>query len=220
VVRDLCSVSVRSGLTAFVVPTVGYSGTSPPEIAERLVVGQRQMGVHVARLLGVASVALTVVTVSGSGRTSSLGSGGAWAGCTNVAPSEVQVRRTVAFSRPGLLPLSVIQPDPEVVPSWFRDACAIMAHPYSPPGGSTWECPASFGLSYDGVFYMGHTKVAVLTYRASGCEGFTLSVGADQISTNFMGAGAAVSSRFDDDLAAVFGIRPDAIHSPPPTSRP
>jgi hypothetical protein len=182
------------------------------------VVRERQIGVYVARLLGVAAVALTVVTVSGSGRTSGVGRDGAWAGCTNLAPSEVQVRRTVDLSRPGFPPLSVIQRHRAVVGRWFRDACAIMAHPYSPPNGSTWECPPDFGLFYDAVFYMGHTSVAVIRYRASGCEGFTLSVATDQVSTNFLGPGAAGSSRFDDDLAAVLGIRPYAIHGPPPTS--
>jgi hypothetical protein len=121
------------------------------------------------------------------------------------------------MSHPGPQPLSVIQRNPMVVRRLFRDACVIMAHPYSPPNGSNWECPADFELLYDGVFYVGHRRVAGLAYRASGCEGFTLSVGTEQVSTNFMGPGAAAASRFDDDLAAVLGVRPNAIHRRSPT---
>src|SRR5215472_10192400 len=178
------------------------------------------MAVRIARMLTIAAVALAAGTVSGCG--SSVGPHGAWVGCGKVAlPSEVQVRRIVQSRHPGIRPLSVTQRNPAVVRRWFRDACAIMGHPYLPPSGSVWSCAVDFGLVYKGVLYAGERRVAVLTYKASGCEGFTLSVGTDQVSTNFMGPGAAAASRFDADLAAVLGVRPRAIHQwPAPPIRP
>jgi hypothetical protein len=184
------------------------------------VIQQRQMAVRMARMLTMAAV--TVAAGTGIGCGSSVGPNGAWAGCSKVAlPSEAQVTRIVQLRHPGIRPLSVTQRNPALVRRWFRDACAIMGHPYLPPSGSAWSCAADVGLFYEGVFYARDRRVAVLTYKASGCEGFTMSVGTDQISTDFMGPGAAAASRFDADLAAVFGVRPRAIHQlPAPPIRP
>lgn len=173
------------------------------------------MGVRMAKVLGVVVVVLATVMVGVSRGGSSVGPDGTWPGCEGVAlPSAVQVRQTVQFPPSGFRPLSVTQRHTAMVRRWFRDVCVIMGHPYHPPSGSVWNCPADFGLTYVGVFYAGNTRVAVLTYGASGCEGFTLSAGADQASTMFMGPGADPASRFDDDLAAVLGVHPGAINGP------
>lgn len=178
----------------------------------RLAVQARQMDVRMVSLLGTAALALMAAAVSGSGGGASARPDGAQPGCENVArPSVVQVRRTVQLPQPGLRPLSVTQRHPAVVRRWYDDACAIMSHPYHPPSGSVWNCPADFGLAYRGVFFAGKKKVAVLTYKASGCAGFTLSAGAGQASTMFLGPGAPAEARFDADLAAVFGIQPGAL---------
>jgi hypothetical protein len=179
------------------------------------------MAVRMARMLAIAAVALAAGILSGCG--SSVRPDGAWLGCGTAAlPSAVQVRRTVQLRYPGFRPLLVTQRNRAVVRRWFHDVCDIMGHPYLPPSGSVWSCPNDVGLAYEGVFYAGNRRVAVLTYLASGCEGLTLSVGTDQASTMFAGPGAAAANRFDADLALVLGVRPGAISQQPapPIRRP
>jgi hypothetical protein len=165
------------------------------------------MAVRIARMLTVAAVALAAGIVSGC--SNSAPPGGAWLGCVSAAPpSAVQVRRTAQLRYPGFQPLLVTQRNRAVVRRWFHDVCDIMGHPYLPPSGSVWSCPADVGLAYEGVFYAGNRRVAVLEYLASGCQGLTLSVGTDQASTMFAGPGAEAANQFDADLAAVLGVRP------------
>jgi hypothetical protein len=62
----------------------------------------------------------------------------------------------------------------------YDDVCLIVSHPADLPPGAVVSCPADFGLTYRGVFYLRRATLALFWYVASGCNGLSLSVGKDQ----------------------------------------
>jgi hypothetical protein len=123
----------------------------------------RQMGVRIARTLTIAAVALAAVTVSGSRASTGVAAPGVWAGCGSVALASAVLVRRIVLPHSGYRLLSMTQRHAAVVRKLFRDGRAVMAYPYVPPSGSSWECPADFGLRQEGVFHARRGKVAVIT---------------------------------------------------------
>ena len=135
---------------------------------------------------------------------------GAWAGCGNVTrPAAFHFRRIEELPQAGLLgPVSAIQRRAPLVRMLYRDVCVLMAHPNHWPKGVAVNCPADLGLVYRGVFYAGTRRLAVMTYRPTGCPSLGVSVGSARSDYGIFSKGAAAAAaRFGPDFAAVLGIR-------------
>ena len=140
---------------------------------------------------------------------------GAWAGCGNLArPTAFHFRRIEELPQPGLPgPVSVIQRRAPLVRRLYRDVCVLVAHPSHWPAGVAVNCPADSGLIYSGIFYAGTRKLAVMTYRPTGCPSLVLAVGSASSDYGIFSKHAhAAAARFGPDVAAVLGIRANARH--------
>jgi hypothetical protein len=126
----------------------------------------------------------------------------------------MQVQRTVRLARSTPAVLLATEPRAGVVRRLYDDMCLIVGHPADLPPGAVVSCPADFGVSYRGVFYMRRATLALFWYAASGCNALSLLVGTDQAGTVIGGNKVAMAAQLslDADLAAVFGVPVDAIH--------
>jgi len=183
------------------------------------------MDVRGVKLTGIGAAAVLAVAIAGcaSAPAQADTTDGVWTGCRDVqSPSVVQVRRSVALPEPdwgSWVRLSVTQRSASLVRRLYDDLCVTVAHPYHPPPGAVFNCPADFGLTYSGIFYAAGRKLARFSYGASGCESVALSVGPQQASTMIAGpAAAAEPASFDADLAAVLGVPASTVHMPPSAS--
>ncbi len=163
-------------------------------------------------LLLIPVIAVAACSASG-GAGVRTGANGAWTACGNVArPTAFHFRRIEELPQPGLPgPVSVIQRHAPLVRRLYRDVCMLVAHPDHWPKGIAVNCPADIGLVYKGVFYAGTRKLAVMTYRPTGCSSLVLSLGSVRSDYGIFSKGAAAAAaRFGPDFAAVLGMRANA----------
>jgi len=138
-------------------------------------------------------------------------------GCGGAARvTAVQVRRIARLREPEPWPaLRVRRHDATAARRLFQDMCVIEAHRTSLPSGPI-NCPADWGVSYDGAFYAGGQRVAAFSYAPSGCASLLLITGGHRESTAFSGAALRAEPRsFSADFARVLGISPAKAFGPP-----